>query len=314
MEGTSTTGASVAASGGEGGSTQATQTQAESNKAEVKTEKVETPKETETKEEKKDELKNETKEEKKDEKKEKTQKDLFYERHKKDYPDDDEADEELFWKRRNERVKEYDKLKKSDDDFRKVISEHPQFGGMFLDAADGKDFFESLLGRFSKEDILAAYDDPDKRKKLSEAYGKHLEDEKARKKFKEEGEKNINETIGRFQKYCEKNNIGEEEMFAMWQQINDFYEEGGRGKYSDKLFDMFRKAANYDADVDNARQEGELKGHNEKVQATLAKGKDTKGIPPTFDAGQGGVTPEPKPKNKKVIRNPFTNEDIEVDA
>lgn len=315
MEGSSSTGSSAAsATATNGASTgsatsEATQTQAEStNKAEVKTEKAETSQQTETKE-KKDEPKNEAKEEKK----EKSQKDLFYERHKKDYPDDDEADEELFWKRRNERVKEYDKLKKSDDDFRKVISEHPQFGGMFLDAADGKDFFESLLGRFSKEDILAAYDDPDKQKKLSEAYGKHLEDEKARKKFKEEGEKNINETIGRFQKYCEKNNIGEEEMYAMWQQINDFYEEGGRGKYSDKLFDMFRKAANYDADVDNARQEGELKGHNEKVQATLAKGKDNKGIPPTFDAGQGGVAPEPKPKNKKKVYDPFRHEYREVD-
>lgn len=309
MSEASTTGATAATAGqaaAEGGA-QATQNAAESTNTQTPSSQ-EGSKETEKKEETKKEAPKEG------EKKEKSQKDLFYERHKKDYPDDDEADEELFYKRHNERTKEYDKLKKSDDDFRKVISEHPQFGGMFLDAADGKDFFESLFGRFSKEDIEAAYDDPDKQKKLSEAYGKHLKDSEARKKFLEEGEKNIMEdTIPRFKKYCEKNNIGEEEMFAMWQQINDFYEEGGRGKYSDKVFDIFRKAANYDADVDNARQEGELKGHNAKVQAALAKGKGPEGIPPTFDGGQGKAAPEQKPKEKKKVYDPFSHEYIEVE-
>jgi hypothetical protein len=302
MEGTSSTGATATANGAsgsvttsEGGGTQATNAATENTqKNEVKTEKADTEK-------------------KETEKKEKSQKDLFYERHKKDYPDDDEADEELFWKRHNERTKEYDKLKKSDDDFRKVISEHPQFGGMFLDAADGKDFFESLLGRFSKEDILAAYDDPEKSKKLSESYTNYLKGQEESKKLREEGENNIKETISRFSKYCEKNDIGEEEMAAMWQQMNDFYTDGLKGKYSDKLFDMMRKAATHDADVENARQEGELKGHNAKVQATLAKGKAPQGLPPTFDGGQGGTAPEPKPKNKKVVRNPFRNEDMEFD-
>jgi len=310
MEGTSSTGATATANGAsgsattnEGGGTQTTNTATENTqKNEVKTEKADTEKK-----------ETEKKDEPKEEKKEKSQKDLFYERHKKDYPDDDEADEELFWKRQNERTKEYDKLKKSDDDFRKVISEHPQFGGMFLDVADGKDFFESLLGRFSKEDILAAYDDPEKSKKLSESYTNYLKGQEESKKLREEGENNIKETISRFSKYCEKNDIGEEEMAAMWQQMNDFYTDGLKGKYSDKLFDMMRKAATHDADVENARQEGELKGHNAKVQATLAKGKAPQGLPPTFDGGQGGTAPEPKPKNKKVVRNPFRNEDMEFD-
>lgn len=318
MEGTSSTGATAAANGAsasattsEGGGTQTINTATENTqKNEVKTKKADTEKKAKESEQQTPPPSAPPQE---GEKKEKSQKDLFYERHKKDYPDDDEADEELFWKRHNERTKEYDKLKKSDDDFRKVISEHPQFGGMFLDAADGKDFFESLLGRFSKEDILAAYDDPEKAKSLSESYTNYMKGQEESKKLREEGENNIKETISRFSKYCEKNDIGEEEMAAMWQQMNDFYTDGLKGKYSDKLFDMMRKAATHDADVENARQEGELKGHNAKVQATLAKGKAPKGLPPTFDGGQGGTAPEPKPKQKKVVRNPFTNEDMEFD-
>lgn len=300
MEGSSTTGASATANGGEGGSAQATQAKTENTNANETKEKMEEK-----------ELEIEQTEQEKPV--EKTQRDLFYERHRQDYPDDDENDEDLLYRRINERNGEYDKLKKNDDDFRKVVNEHPQFGGMFLDAADGKDFFDSLFSRFSKEDIMAAYDDPDKAKELSDKYAAYMKSEQDAKKFREEGETNIKETIERFRKYCDENNIGDEEAQEMWQKINDFYAEGLSGKYSDELFDMMRKASTHDTDVEAARQEGELAGHNAKVQATLAKGKGPQGLPPTFDGGQGATLVEPKPKNKKIVRNPFRNEDMEFD-
>lgn len=299
MEGSSATGASSAAVG-EGGGTQATQAN-------------ENATENNKKMEEKDIEQLEQGQEQEQTPAEKTQRDLFYERHRRDYPDDDEADEDLVYRRINERTSEYDRLKKNDDDFRKVVNEHPQFGGMFLDAADGKDFFDSLFSRFSREDIMAAYDDPEKAKELSEKYAAYVKGEQDAKKFREEGDTNIKETIERFRKYCEENNIGEEEAMEMWQQMNDFYSDGLKGKYSDKLFDMMRKASTHDTDVEAARQEGELAGHNAKVQATLAKGKAPAGIPPTFDGGQGTTLSEPKPKNKKVVRNPFRNEDMEFD-
>lgn len=297
MEGSSTNGAASAASG-EGGGTQAVQNDSatENNKKmeEKDIEQLEQGQEGQVPAEK-------------------TQRDLFYERHRRDYPDDDEADEDLVYRRINERNSEYDRLKKNDDDFRTVVNEHPQFGGMFLDAADGKDFFDSLFSRFSKEDIMSAYDDPEKAKELSEKYEAYMKSEQDAKKFREEGDANIKETIERFRKYCEDNNIGEDEAMEMWQKINDFYAEGLSGKFSDELFDMMRKASTHDTDVEAARQEGELAGHNAKVQATLAKGKAPAGIPPTFSGGQGATLAEPKPKNKKVVRNPFTNEDMEFD-
>lgn len=292
MEGTSSTSAQATAQTGNSASVQ--QSAESQNNNEVKNDNKETEKQTE-------------------ETPKKSQKDLFYERHKKDYPDDDDKDEELFYKRHNERTAEYDKLKKSDGDFRKLVHDHPQFGAMFLDAADGKDFMESFLGRFSKEEVMEAYDNPEKAKALSERYGKYLKGEEDRKKFEEEGNGNIKETIERFNKYCEKNGIGYEEKVEMWGQIIGFHEDGARGKFSDKTFDMFRKAANYEADVNSARQEGELKGHNAKVQETLAKGKGPEGLPPTFDGGQGAAAPEAKPKQKKKVYDPFSHEEIEVD-
>ena len=290
-ETSSTSAQSASAPGGNASTQHAAESQ---NNNEVKTGKKETEKQTE-------------------EAPKKSQKDLFYERHKKDYPDDDETDEELFYKRHNERTAEYDKLKKSDGDFRQLVIDHPQFGAMFLDAMDNKDFMSSFLGRFSKEDLMAAYDSPDKAKELSDRYGKYVKGEEDRKRFEEEGNNNVKETISRFNEYCDKQGIGEEEKIDMWNQIVGFYEDGARGKFSDKLFDMFRKAASYDSDVDNARHEGELKGHNAKVQATLAKGKGPDGLPPTFDGGQGAEAKEPKPRQKKKVYDPFSHEEIEVD-
>lgn len=292
MEGSST-GAAAAATGGNGGNAQATQAAATEN----------TVKNNEVKETKED----------KEQKKEKSQRDMFYERHKADYPDDDEKDEELFYKRHNERRAEYDKLKKSDSDFRKLVHDHPQYGAMFLDAADGKDFMESFLGRFSKDEIMEAYDDPEKSQALSKRYNDYLKGEEDGKKFREEGDSNIKDTLERFKKFCEKNGIEDDEKVKMWDSIIDFYSDGARGKFSDKLFEMFHKAATHDTDVENARREGEVAGHNAKVQTTLAKGKEPKGIPPTFDGGQGSAMTEPKPKSKKVVRNPFTNEDMEFE-
>lgn len=256
----------------------------------------------------------EKKEEKKDaEKKDKTQRELFYERFRTDYPDDDADNEDAVYTRLNERNTEYDRLKKDNDDFRTVVEKHPQFGAMFLDMGDGKDFIESLLSRFSKDDIIAAYDDPEMAKKLSEAQAAYLKGQEDDKKIKAEGETNIKKSLENYAKYCEKNGIEGDEVNELWGEAINFYADGLKGIFSEKLFDMLRKGKAHDQDVEDARAEGELKGHNAKVQTVLAKAKGQEGIPPTFDGGQGGVDAAPKPKNKKIVRNPFTHLEMEVD-
>ena len=246
--------------------------------------------------------------------KKKTPRETFFERYKADYPDDDADNEDTVYNRINERNSEYDRLKKDNDDFRAVVEKHPQFGAMFLDMGDGKDFMESLLSRFPKDDIIAAYDDPAMAKKLSEAQIAYLQGEENNKKLKKEGEENIKKSIEAYGKWCEANGVEGDEVNELWGEAINFYTEGLRGIFSEKLFDLLHKGRNHDADVKAAEDKGELKGHNAKVQTVLAKQKGQEGIPPTFNAGQGGAGTEPKPKNKKTIRNPFRNEDMEVDA
>jgi hypothetical protein len=241
----------------------------------------------------------------------KSNRDTFMERYRTDYPDDNAEDEEVVYGRLNERNAEYDRLKKDDDNFRKLVNEHPQYAAMFIDAGDGVNFMQSFLSRFSKDDLLAAYDDPEMAKKLADQQAEYLKSQEDSKKLKEEGDVNIQDSLRRFTEYCDKNGIDNKDATEMWGKMIDMVSDGLKGKFTDNLFDTVRKATTHDADVENARAEGELAGHNAKVQTTLAKGRDIDGIPPTFDGGQGGVVPEEKPREKVVRRNPFRGEDQE---
>ena len=239
--------------------------------------------------------------------------DLFMEQHHQDFPDDDPNDEEALYGRLNERRADYNRLRTNDDNFRKLVNEHPEYGGMVADMMDGKNFIESFLGRFSDEDITAARTDPEMAQKLADAQAKYMKEQADRKQLEEEGEANVKESIKRLEAYCEAHGIDEEGLRTIWGACLDFGGNVLKGIFSDELFDIVNKGMNHDADVDAAREEGELAGHNAKVQTQLAKGQGPEGIPPTFDGGQGAAVPEAKPKAKKKVYDPFSHEEIEVD-
>lgn len=242
----------------------------------------------------------------------KSNRDTFMERYKADYPDDNFEDEEAMYGRMNERTAAYDRLKTNDDNFRKLVNEHPEYGGMVADMMEGRNFIESFLGRFSKDDILAAYEDEAMAKKLADAQAEYLKGQEDSKKLREEGDANVQESIARLQAYCEAHGIDEAGATELWGKCLDFGSDVLKGIFTDDLFDIVSKGMSHDEDVAAAREEGEIAGHNAKVQTQLAKGQGPGGIPPTFDGGQGKAAAEPKPKQKKKVYDPFSHEEIEV--
>jgi hypothetical protein len=199
----------------------------------------------------------------------------------------------------NERNADYDRLRTNDDNFRKLVNEHPEYGGMVTDMMEGRNFIESFLGRFSKDDIMAAYDDPEVAKKLADAQADYLKGQEDSKKLKEEGDANIQNSINELNVYCEENGIDEQGATELWGKALDFAGNALKGIFTKELFDLVNKGMNHDQDVEEARQEGEIAGHNAKVQTQLAKGAGPQGLPPTFDGGQGAAAPEGKPQKRK---------------
>ena len=243
----------------------------------------------------------------------KSNREQFMERYRSDFPDDNFEDEEAVFGRMNERNTDYDRLRTNDNNFRKLVSEHPQYGAMVGDMMEGRNFIESFLARFSDEDITAARNDPEMAKKLADAQADYLKGIDDSKKLKEEGEANVRNSIGELQKYCEENGIDENGATELWGKCLDFAGNALKGISANDLFDLVIKGINHDDDVAAARQEGEIAGHNAKVQTQMAKGRAPEGIPPTFDGGQGGAAPEQKPKQKKKVYDPFSHEYIEVE-
>lgn len=229
----------------------------------------------------------------------KSNRELYMERHRQDFPDDDPNDEEAMYGRMNERYAELDRLRQNDSNFRKLVNEHPEYGGMVSDMMDGRNFIESFLSRNSKEDINAAYDDPEMAQKLAEGQAKYMKEQADRKQLQEEGEANVQESIKRLEAYCEANGIDEEGATKIWGACLDFGSNVLKGNFPDELFDIVHKGMNHDDDVAAAREEGELAGHNAKVQTQLAKGAGPQGLPPTFDGGQGAAAPEGQPQKRK---------------
>lgn len=238
----------------------------------------------------------------------KSNRDTFMERYKADYPDDNYEDEEAMYGRMNERNAAYDRLKTNDDNFRKLVNEHPEYGGMVADMMEGKNFIESFLARFSDEDITAARNDPEMAKKLADAQAEYLKGIEDSKKLREEGDANIQVSLQELSSYCNDNGIDEEGATTLWGKCLDFAGNVLKGIFTKELFDLVNKGMNHDNDVAAAREEGEIAGHNAKVQTQMAKGQGPEGIPPTFDGGQGAAAPEAKPVQKKRFYNPFSHE------
>jgi hypothetical protein len=238
----------------------------------------------------------------------KSNRDTFMERYKADYPDDNFEDEEAMYGRMNERNAAYDRLKTNDDNFRKLVNEHPEYGGMVADMMEGRNFIESFLGRHSLEDIEAAYNDPEMAKKLSDEYADWMQKKVENEKFDKEREANVQNSIKELSAYCEENGIDEEGATELWGKALDFANNAVMLLFDKSFYDFLNKGMNHDNDVAAAREEGEIAGHNAKVQTQLAKGQGPDGIPPTFDGGQGAAAPEAKPVQKKKFYNPFSHE------
>jgi hypothetical protein len=131
-------------------------------------------------------------------------------------------------------------------------------------------------------------------------------------KFDKEREANVQNSIRELSAYCEENGIDEEGATELWGKALDFANNAVMLLFDKSFYDFLNKGMNHDSDVAAAREEGEIAGHNAKVQTQLAKGAGPEGIPPTFDGGQGAAAPEPKPKNKKKVYDPFRHEEREV--
>ena len=87
---------------------------------------------------------------------------------------------------------------------------------------------------------------------------------------------------------------------------------GNNGIMDESLFETVLKAQNYDNAVNEAREDGQIQGRNENIEATLAKSAPEQ-TPPTFGGGGGAPVKPQEPKKKKQFYNPFAGKMQDVE-
>lgn len=259
--------------------------------------------------EKKDTENQEVKEEKQTPPAPKTKREQFRDYMKESYPDDDFDDEETRYGRVMETVESNKRMRESDTKMRELFDKNPQYKDMFMKAAQGEDFIESFISVFGKDALTAAMDDPEAAKKLSEAQKKYIETQAKDKKYKEDADVNIAKSLEDFNSFADENNLDDEKKKEVWGKCLDVIVNGINGIMDRSLFETVVKGMNYDNAVASAREEGQIQGRNENIEAKLAKSVPDN-TPPTFGGG-GGAPVRQEKKQKRQFYSPISGKMVD---
>lgn len=177
-----------------------------------------------------------------------------------------------------------DDYKKRDAVFDELAVNHPE-GMMFLtQLAKGKDLREALENAtgVSFEEL---YNDPDYPAAKADRETKQTEA--------------VRGMLKNLEAEAEKNGWSEEELDEALGAIDEFIQAVEGNTITLELLDLLRKGKKYDADVANAKHEGEVSGRNAKIEETHRKRKaSSDGLPVLGGKTTGG--------DKTIVRNAKT--------
>lgn len=108
---------------------------------------------------------------------------------------------------------------------------------------------------------------------------------------------NLKASFADLDAWGDEKGLDEDGKVQVFMRFYDILSDALMGKYSRDLFEMGWKADNYDADVENARREGEVTGRNAKINERAVRRREQSALPPTLN-GQGvraNETPVQKP-------------------
>lgn len=232
----------------------------------------------------------------------KSKRELFNERMAAKYPDRQFADDEELFGQIGADYDDYDsriadnekrlgEYEKREGELTEMFRNNPKGAQFVTDMAKGVDPWIAVVERMGVDGITEMMNDPEKKAAYEEANQRYIERIAREKELEAEYERNEAETLQLRDKLNEQ--YGEETVDAAFVMIDQIFKDALVGKVTPKTFEMALKALKHDADVDNARSEGEIAGRNAKIEEGLRKRQAGDGIPAS---GGAAATPERKKK------------------
>lgn len=204
----------------------------------------------------------------------KSNRDRYTERLKAKYPDREFADDEALFGQINDDYDGYENEVNGYKEREKALSDlfasNPRSAAFLTDWRNGEDPIVGLIRKFG-DDFKAALEDPEKVEALAEANKEYAERIAKEKEYEEQYQKNINETYSTIEQVQQEDNLSDEDVDNVMEFLINIMRDGMLGKFSAESIRMGLKAINHDIDVEEAGQEGEVKGRNAKIEAKLRK-------------------------------------------
>lgn len=226
----------------------------------------------------------------------KTKRELFAERLKSRYPDREFADDEAMYGQAGEDYDAYENelsgYRERESKLEELFAKDPKNAQFLADMAAGKDPWIVVIERLGTDGITELLNDPEKKAAYEEANKRYAERLAKEKEIEAEYDRNMEES----QRVREELDAihGVEAVDAALGVIDQMTKDAIMGKVTKEAVEMAMKIVNRDADLANARSEGEIAGRNAKIEERMRRQQTGDGMPQ-----MGGATaPAPAPKKR----------------
>lgn len=236
-----------------------------------------------------------TEEVQKEEPVEESPRDRLLKRMKAEYPDEEFPDDNTLFIRIGQYADDRDKrlgaYEKQNSSLMKLFEEEPKLGEFFSDIVSGSDVAESLVKAYGTvlSDMLS---DPKYREEVEQQ-------KKEAKAIQDEQAKNISEYGDNFTKYLKDKGLDEEETAKFQQGVSDLMDDVFLFKFDNKVMDILFKGLNYDKDVEQAKEEGEITGRNANIE--MKKKDFSDGVPTMAHTSGEPIKPKSESRGRKSV-------------
>lgn len=159
-----------------------------------------------------------------------------------------------------------DKTRQADKKFAEVLEANPDLGMVIRDMMDGASLTEALARHIDPADLTPAEGDPDY-EGWERNRNERLQRAEDRKKRQEQFDANLEISAKNIREFAEENNMTTEEAAKWLEPFDKLLGEINNGTLSKETLLKIKRITDYDKDIENARNEGLLKGRNENITA-----------------------------------------------
>lgn len=190
------------------------------------------------------------------------------------YPEKDFTDDEALYGQINDdyddfdrQISEYQGREKALND---MFSSDPRSATFLTEWRNGEDPVVALVRQFGT-DIKDAIDDPEKLEDIAKANKEFVERVAKEKELEETYKSNLSASMSALDALQQERGLTDEQTDGIVDFLVRIVGDGIQGKFSRESYEMALNAINHDLDVATAAEEGEVRGKNAKVEATLRK-------------------------------------------